>query len=64
MNEGQGLSDYLKGLSLKLLCSNLETIHSKITKLQPIIARTSKSLTFDLESQCHLWMKVKVSVIY
>jgi hypothetical protein len=33
-------------------------------KLQPIIARTSKIWTFDLEGQGHLWMKVKVSVVY
>jgi hypothetical protein len=36
----------------------------KITKLQPIIARTSKIWTFDLEGQGHLRIKVKVSVVF
>jgi hypothetical protein len=54
----------LKGYPSRLLCASLKTIHSKITKLQPIIARTSKIWTFDLEGQGHLWIKVKVSVVY
>jgi hypothetical protein len=30
---------FLKGYPWRLLCSSLKTIHSKITKLQPIIAK-------------------------
>jgi hypothetical protein len=53
-----------KGYPWRLLCSSLKTIHSKITKLQPITAWTSKIWTFNLEGQGHLWLKVKVSVVY
>jgi hypothetical protein len=34
------------------------------TAAPSIIARTSKISTFDLEGPDHLWMKVKLSVVY
>jgi hypothetical protein len=64
MSEGQGLAGYFKGYSWRLLFSSLKTIHSKITKLQPITAWRSKIWTFNLEGQGHLRMKVKVRVVY
>jgi hypothetical protein len=64
MSEGQGLSGYFKGLSLKIIMFMFEDNPFKTTKLQPIIATTSKIWTFDLEGQGHLWIKVKVSVVY
>jgi hypothetical protein len=54
----------LKGYPWRLLCASLNTIHLKITQLQPITARTSEIWTFDLEGQGHLRMKVKVSVVF
>jgi hypothetical protein len=43
---------------------NRKKIMFMFEDLQPITAWTSKNWTFNLEGQGHLWMKVKVSVVF
>jgi hypothetical protein len=45
MSEGQGMSGYFKEISLKIIMIKFEENPFKIN-------------SFDLEGQCHLWIKV------